>query len=107
MNMSDDQLAKLSKKIDQGFVEVNKKLINHDQSFERFFTYMEKRFNEMDAQFDKQDKKIDGLSAAVGELSAQVKSYHEEMLFLTHKVDRMERWIHEIAEQTGVKLSEA
>jgi hypothetical protein len=28
------------------------------------------------------------------------------MIMLTRKVDRMERWIHEIAEKTGVKLSE-
>lgn len=28
------------------------------------------------------------------------------MIMLTRKVDRLERWIHEIAEKNAVKLSE-
>ncbi|MES2971551.1 MAG: hypothetical protein V4702_04470 [Patescibacteria group bacterium] len=75
--------------------------------FTKLFKYIEDRFDKVDVKFDKQNKKIDDLSAAVGELGAQLREYHQEMVFLTHKVDRMERWIHEIAKQTGVKLSEA
>ncbi len=47
------------------------------------------------------------IRGAIVDLGAQIREYHQEMIMLTRKVDRMERWIHEIAKQTGVKLSEA
>ena len=68
---------------------------------------MEKMRTEMNARFDIQDRKIDELSGAIAELGGQLRDYHQEMILLARKVDRMERWIHEIAKQTGVKLSEA
>ncbi len=68
---------------------------------------MEKRFDAVDKRFDMQDKKIDELSGAIAELGGQLRDYHHEMIMLARKVDRMERWIHEIAEKTGVKLSQA
>jgi|GEM_PF-1117917 len=107
IDMSDDQLTKLSKKIDRGFAGVNKKLTSHDESFERFFKHMEKMRSEMSVSFDIQDKKIDELGGAIAELGGQLRDYHQEMIMLVRKVDRLERWIHEIAKQTGVKLSEA
>lgn len=75
--------------------------------YTKLFTYMEKRFNSVDDRFDIQDKKIDELTGAIAELGGQLRDYHQEMIMLARKVDRMERWIHEIAKQTGVKLSEA
>lgn len=77
-----------------------------EDQFTKLFKYMEKRFDHVDRQFNVQDKKIDDLSGAVAELAGQIRDYHQEMILLARKVDRMERWIHEIAKQTGVKLSE-
>lgn len=67
---------------------------------------MRRGFENIDKRFDAQDKKIDELSGAVAELAGQIRDYHQEMIMLTWKVDRMERWIHEIAHATGVKLPE-
>lgn len=40
-------------------------------------------------------------------LSQKIKTYRQETQELKMQIDRLERWIHEIAKQTGVKLSEA
>lgn len=73
--------------------------------FTKLFTYIEKMRSEMNHRFDTQDKKSDDIAGAVIELAGELKDYHQELLALSHKVDRLERWIHEIAEKTGVKLS--
>lgn len=73
--------------------------------FTKLFKYMEKRFNQVDKRFDGVDAEIRNLNGAVVDLGGQIRDYHQEMIMLARKVDRMERWIHEIAKQTGVKLS--
>ena len=78
-----------------------------DDQLTKLFKYMEKRFDAVDKRFDTQDKKSDELVGAIAELGGQLRDYHQEMIMIARKVDRMERWIHEIAKQTGVKLSEA
>jgi len=44
----------------------------------------------------KVNKKVEDFSEA--------DTYFQEMLMLSKKVDRMERWIMEIAEKVGIKL---
>lgn len=75
--------------------------------FTKLFKYMESFRHDVNERFDQQDEKIGELVGAIGELGGQLRDYHQEMIMLARKVDRMERWIHEIAKQTGVKLSEA
>lgn len=41
---------------------------------------------------------------AVDAYAKQAEDYMQEMLALSHKVDRLERWINQIAAKTGVKL---
>lgn len=76
-----------------------------DDQFNKLFKYMQKEFSHVNKRFDMQDEKINDLTGAVAELGGQLRDYHQEFLMLGRKVDRMERWIHEIAQQTGVKLS--
>lgn len=73
--------------------------------FTKLFNHMNKRFDSMEKRFDAQDEKFKDVLGAIAELAADIKTYHEELLALGHKVDRLERWIHQIAEETGVKLS--
>lgn len=66
---------------------------------------MQKEFTLINKRFDQQDEKMTTITGAIAELGGQIRDYHEEFIMLGRKVDRMERWIHEIAQQTGVKLS--
>lgn len=73
--------------------------------FTKLFSYMQKEFSAVQAKLGEHDKRFDDVLGAVAELAADIKSYHEELLALGHKVDRLERWVHQIAQETGVKLS--
>jgi uncharacterized coiled-coil DUF342 family protein len=75
-----------------------------EDQFTKLFKYMQGMEKRIDARFDKQDKEIADLKGAVAELGGQIRDYHQEMIMLARKVDRMERWIHQIAKQTGVEL---
>ena len=35
---------------------------------------------------------------------SEAGSYFQEMVMLSHKVDRHEKWFHQIAEKLGIKL---
>ena len=71
----------------------------------KLFKYLGQEFRKVDQRFEETDQKIDGVQSSISGLAADLKTYHEELLALGHKVDRMERWIHQIAQETGVKLS--
>jgi len=73
--------------------------------FTKLFTHMNKRFDQMEKRFDAHDKKFLEVLGAISDLAGDIKNYHEELLALGHKVDRLERWIHQIAQETGVKLT--
>ncbi len=75
--------------------------------FNKLYAYMQKEFAVINEKLDQKAEKqqVDKLLGAVSDLAGDIKSYHEELLALGHKVDRLERWIHQIAQETGVKLS--
>lgn len=72
--------------------------------FTRLFKYMEMRFDKIDALFEENKQEHIQIRAAIVELGGHLKDYHQELLLLAHKVDRLERWIQQVAQQTGVKL---
>lgn len=72
--------------------------------FTKLFKYVEKRFDQMDDKLEDATADRAEIKASVVELGVQLKDYHQELVMLAHKVDRMEKWIHQIAEKTGVKL---
>ena len=76
--------------------------MSHDE-FTKLFKYMETMRSEMNQRFDNVDKRFNDVQ--VDGLAKLIMDYNQEMLMIAHKVDRMERWIHEIAQKTGVKLT--
>lgn len=75
--------------------------------FTKLFKYVQEMRADMNRRFDgtASKKQVDDLSKTVDGLVKLITDYNQEMLMITHKVDRMERWIHEIAQKTGVVLS--
>ena len=84
-----------------------------DKSIDKFsielFIYLSAEFNKIDQKFDQRfdetDKKIDLYANAVVAFAKQSETYMQEMLALGKKVDRLEKWVTQIADATGVKLS--
>jgi len=59
---------------------------------------------EMDKRFDNMESKFSDLQTSVDAYAKQSNDYFQEMVMLSHKVNRMEKWMHEIAEKVGVEL---
>lgn len=72
--------------------------------FTKLFKYMQGEFQVMRERFDGVDRHFDTLTSAVDAYAKQSGTNMQEMLALSHKVNRLERWIMKIAEETGVKL---
>lgn len=79
---------------------LDEKFINVDQRL----TGLEVQTANVDQRLTGLEVKFDTLQTAVDAYMKQGEAYFQEMLALAHKVDRMERWIHQIAQKTGVKL---
>jgi len=78
--------------------------------YKELIEYLGEWFSQIDSRLERlEENKADKLD--VRELSATVESYvqradtyFQEMVVLAHKVDRHEKWFHQIAEKVGVKL---
>ncbi len=79
-----------------------------DDQFTKLFTYMQGEFTEIRELLDKTATKeqTNKLIDTVDGLAGLINEYQQEMLMLSHKVDRLERWILQIADATGVKLTQ-
>lgn len=49
-------------------------------------------------------KNFSSLQTAVDGYSKRADTYFQEMVVLSHKVHRLEKWIQQVAEKVGVKL---
>ncbi len=49
-------------------------------------------------------KNFSDLQSAVDSYAHKADAYFQEMVALSHKVNRLEKWIHQIAEKSGIKL---
>lgn len=47
---------------------------------------------------------ISGLHTAIDAYAKKVDTFAQEMIMLAHKVDRHEKWFHQIADKLGIKL---
>jgi hypothetical protein len=74
----------------QKIVEANREIFATKEDFESFREEMRNSFSD--------------LQTAVDTYAKKAEAYFQEMVMLTHKVDRHEKWLHQIAEKLGIKL---
>ncbi|PIR07493.1 hypothetical protein COY65_01455 [Candidatus Jorgensenbacteria bacterium CG_4_10_14_0_8_um_filter_39_13] len=58
----------------------------------------------MNIGFDGLHNSFNQLQEAVDGYAKKADTYFQEMVMLAHKVDRLERWILQIAEKVGLRL---
>lgn len=77
-----------------------------EDEFTKLFKYMQEEFKKINDQLENTVTKseLDKLTSSVDAYAKRVDDYTQEMLMLAHKVDRLEKWINQIAASTGVKL---
>ena len=72
--------------------------------FTKMFQYIQEFRTEINDRFDATDKRFDYSQSQMDGLTKLITDYNQEMLMIAHKVDRLERWINQIAVKTGVTL---
>ena len=75
-----------------------------NQNFSELVQYLDKKFRHIDKRFDEMKKDFIDLQTSVDSYAKRADTYFQEMVALSHKVDRHEKWIHQVAEKLGVKL---
>ncbi len=80
-----------------------------EDEFTKLFKYMTKRFdeidNKMDSKFDKVDQRFDRLEKIVDKIAKSQEINDDERLVMGHQLERLDRWVHEVANKIGYKLS--
>ena len=74
----------------QKIIEANREVFPSKEDFEGFKDELKQSFSDLQTSVDTYAKKAD--------------TYFQEMVMLTHKIDRLEKWIQEIAGKVGIKL---
>lgn len=79
-----------------------------DKDFSELIVYLDDKFARIEAQLETKADKADvrELADAVDAYAKKADTYFQEMVMLAHKVDKMDKWIHQIAEKVGIKLEE-
>jgi len=87
---------------------LNKKFTNIDEKFDNVdekFVNIERELNSLqESKADKSD--INNLMNALDAYAKKADTYFQEMVMLAHKVDKLEKWIHQIAGKVGINLEE-
>ncbi len=73
--------------------------------FTKLFTYMEERFDRIDKRFDSTNDRIDRILSAVDALAKHQEIDEAERLVMGHQLERLDQWVHQLADKIGVQLS--
>ena len=77
-----------------------------NQDFSELVKYLDEKFIRIDKRFDEMKEDFVNLQTSVDAYAKKADTYFQEMVMLAHKVDKLERWIHQIANKVGIKLEE-
>ena len=102
-----------------------------DKDFSEIIEYLDKKFSGVDERFSGVDEKLSGIDEKLIDLDSKIEelkenkadksdinelmnaidayakkadTYFQEMVMLTHKIDRHEKWFHQVADKLGIKL---
>ena len=78
-----------------------------DATLDRLTTTMIKGFDRIDRDLEKKaDKKdLNRLYDLMDKISKKQEIDDDERLVMGHQLDRLDRWVHEVADKIGYKLS--
>jgi uncharacterized coiled-coil DUF342 family protein len=87
------------------------------EDFSELVGYLDKKFGTVDQKLIELDEDIkdvrermvtkeefQDLQTSVDAYAQKADTYFQEMVMLAHKVDRHEKWFHQVADKLGIKL---
>ena len=125
-----EDFSELVEYLDGKFNTIDGKFELIDGKFER----VDEKFDKIDEKFDKIDGRFDKIEGEIGDIKGEIlglkenladkadkididnlltaidgyakkaDTYFQEMVALSHKVDRHEKWLLQLADKLGVKL---
>lgn len=92
---------------EQTITNYNDRFDKIDATLDRLTTTMIKGFDHIDKELEKKADKEDlnRLYDLMDKISKQQEIDDEERLIMGHQLDRLDRWVHEVADKIGYKLS--
>ena len=81
-------------------------IVMSEDQFTKLFKYVQEQFALVNEKLDEKasQSSLDKLTNTLDGFVARIDHYETELAARDHKIARLERWIEEIAKQTGVKL---
>ena len=89
-------------KIDDRFESIDDRFESIDGRFESIDGRLDNIEIKLDAKADKSD--VSDLATAVDVYAHKADGYFQEMVMLSHQVNRHEKWLHLVADKLGLKL---
>jgi archaellum component FlaC len=99
------EIAQLEKKMDKQFDNLTALMSNFANDVNERFDKIEARLDQHDKRFDALDEKFNKLLDTIDGLVKRIDDYETELAARDHKIERLERWIEQLASNAGVKLS--
>lgn len=75
-----------------------------EQDFSELIQYLDEKFTGIDQDFKELKTGFDNLQSSVDAYSKKADTYFQEMVMVSHRMDRHEKWFQQIAEKIGMKL---
>lgn len=72
--------------------------------FSELVEYLDQKFNYVDERFKKLEENFDLLQKSVDSYAVRADKFFDELVMLSNKVDRHEKWLHQLADKLGIKL---
>lgn len=105
------EIAKLEKRIDKRFDDLTALMSQFANDVNARFDRQEPRFDQQDARFDAideqlrlQNQKYDHLVTLIDGFVSRIDRYETELAARDHKVERLERWIQQLAKNAHLDL---
>jgi len=75
-----------------------------EKDFSELIEYLDEKFISIDGRFDSMKKDFVELQSSVDAYAKKADTYFQEMVMLSHKIDRHEKWFQQVADKIGIKL---
>jgi uncharacterized coiled-coil DUF342 family protein len=75
-----------------------------DKDYSELIKYLDEKFVEVKSEIIELKNNFSDLQGSVDAYAKRADDYFQEMVMLSHKVDRHEKWIQKIAEKLDLKL---
>lgn len=98
----DERFDAMDKKIDE---KIDKAVEDLSEIISGFANQVAEEFKKANKRLNAVEKKVDFIMSQLDAMSKKQELDDDERLVMGHQLDRMDIWIHELADKIGYKLS--